>query len=116
MATETRSYTGDHPDWHDPFPEPRTIPGGWDLAELPRHERSPNSDNTFVATAAFALDAAWIEPRPDPFPEPKDFPCGWDLSDVLALDRERMQAKNGEKEPPSFLLPISFDATVYASV
>jgi hypothetical protein len=22
------------PDWHDPFPEPQTIPSGWDLSEV----------------------------------------------------------------------------------
>jgi len=21
------------PEWHDPFPEPNTIPAGWDLSE-----------------------------------------------------------------------------------
>ena len=21
-------------DWHDPFPEPRTLPSGWDLSEF----------------------------------------------------------------------------------
>jgi hypothetical protein len=114
MATETRSYTGDHPDWNDPFPEPRTFPGGWDLAELPGYEPSPNSGKAFAVAAAL-LDAAWIEHRPDPFPEPKDFPCGWDLSGVLARDRERMLAQNSEQEPPSFLLPISFDAAAYAT-
>jgi hypothetical protein len=22
------------PDWHEPFPEPQTIPSGWDLSEV----------------------------------------------------------------------------------
>jgi hypothetical protein len=22
------------PDWHEPFPEPQTIPSGWDLSEF----------------------------------------------------------------------------------
>jgi hypothetical protein len=22
------------PEWHEPFPEPQTIPSGWDLSEL----------------------------------------------------------------------------------
>ncbi|MBL8057068.1 MAG: hypothetical protein JNK29_10245 [Anaerolineales bacterium] len=33
------------PDWHDPFGEPRTMPGGWDLSGLtgaaPRAETPP---------------------------------------------------------------------------
>ena len=23
-----------NPDWHEPFPEPQTIPSGWDLSEF----------------------------------------------------------------------------------
>jgi hypothetical protein len=114
MTTETHSHTGDHPDWHDPFSEPRAFPGRWDLAELPGYEPSPDPDRVLTIAAAL-LDAAWIERRPEPFPEPNDFPGGWNLSDVLALDRERMLAQNGRQELPSFLLPISFDAVAYAT-
>ena len=110
MATETRPCTCDHPDWHDPFPELRTFPSGWDLAELPRYERSPNSDPVFVvAGAPDALAAQWIEGRPDPFPEPRALPGGWDLADVLALERERMEAMESEQEPMGFLLSLSVD-------
>ena len=114
MTTEAHSHTGDHPDWHDPFAEPRTFPGRWDLAELPGYERSTNSDKVLTIAAAL-FDAAWNERRPDAFPEPRDLPGGWDLSDVLALDRERMPAQGGEQELPSFLLPISFDAAAYVT-
>jgi hypothetical protein len=24
----------DLPEWHEPFPEPQTIPSGWDLSEV----------------------------------------------------------------------------------
>ena len=24
----------DIPEWHEPFPEPQTIPSGWDLSEI----------------------------------------------------------------------------------
>ncbi len=55
------------PDWYDPFEEPRTIPGGWDLSEMParksfhpKHERLPE----------------WY----DPFRDTRTFPSGWDLS------------------------------------
>jgi hypothetical protein len=23
-----------HPEWHEPFPEPQTIPAGWDVSEM----------------------------------------------------------------------------------
>ena len=110
MATETHPCTCDHPDWHDPFPELRTFPSGWDLAELPRYERSPNSDPVFVvAGVPDALAAPLIEGRPDPFPEPRALPGGWDLADVLALERERMGAMESEQEPMGFLLSLSVD-------
>ena len=105
--------TRDLPDWCDPFPEPRALPGGWDLAELPRYEHSPNSGRGFVAAAApDALAAELIERRPDPFPECNTFPSRWDLADVLALERERME-KDSEPEQVNFLLPLSVDAFAY---
>jgi hypothetical protein len=116
MATETLSCSA-HPDWSDPFPEPRTLPAGWYLAELPRYEPSPNFDRASVGTAGpNELAVELIQRRPDAFPEPKTFPSGWDLSDVLALERERLEKKNSEQEQRSFLLPISFDAAVYTTV
>jgi len=110
MAAETRPDTRDHPDWCDPFPEPRTFPGSWHLAELPRYKRSPNSDQAVVVAAVpDALAAELMERRPDPFPEPRTFPGGWDLSDVLALERERMEAQNGAPEQGGFWLSLSVD-------
>jgi len=100
-----------HPDWCDPFPEPRALPGGWDLAELPRYEHSLDSGRGFVAAAVpGALAAELIERRPDPFPECNTFPGGWDLADVLALERERMQTQDSQPERTSFLLPLLVDA------
>jgi hypothetical protein len=110
METETRPCTCDHPDWHDPFSELRTFPSGWGLTELPRYERSLNSDQAFVvAGAPDALPAQLIEGQPDPFPEAGGFPSGWDLADVLALEHERMEALLTEQEPVGFLLPLSVD-------
>ena len=34
MNTSDDASRTDMPDWHDPFGEPRTIPGGWDFAGL----------------------------------------------------------------------------------
>jgi len=127
MATETRPFIRDHPDrhhpdrdhpdWYDPFPELRTLPGGWDLAELPRYEHSPNSGReSVVAAVPGALAAELIERRPDPFPECNTFPSGWDLADVLALERERMESKDSEPEQMNILLPLSVDAFAYQSV
>ena len=110
MATET--CTRDHPDWCDPFPELRTVPGGWDLSELPRYEPSTDS---ICADTATALAAEWIERKPNPFPEVRTFPGGWDLSDALALERKRMQ-KNNEQEPIGILLPLALSTAAYAAV
>jgi hypothetical protein len=122
MTTVTCPFTRDHPDrdhpdWCDPFPEPRALPGGWDLAELPRYEPSPSSGREFVLAAVpDTLAAELIERRPDPFPECNTFPGGWDLADVLALERERMETKDSEPEQVNFLLPLSVDAFAYQAV
>ena len=37
MFTPNSPYDGMEnilPDWHEPFPEPQTIPSGWDLSEI----------------------------------------------------------------------------------
>ncbi len=36
--------TDSMPDWFDPFPEPHTIPNGWDLSNM-LGEESPDSDD-----------------------------------------------------------------------
>jgi hypothetical protein len=111
MIAEFNSRTDSHPEWCDPFPEPRTLPIGWELSELPRIGRSPDmSTGLAVAAVPDVLAAELMERLPDPFPEPRTIPCGWDLSDVLALERERMREKNGDGEQLSFSLPISLGA------
>jgi hypothetical protein len=37
MFTPNPSYDDKEsvwPEWHEPFPEPQTIPSGWDLSEV----------------------------------------------------------------------------------
>jgi hypothetical protein len=50
-------------DWTpEPFPEPRTIPEGWNSSAL--SDEKSNQENSDAA-------ADW---KPDPFPEPRMFP------------------------------------------
>lgn len=50
-------------DWTpEPFPEPRTIPEGWDASALSEKKISPDQNE---------LAADW---KPDPFPKPRIFP------------------------------------------
>ncbi len=34
MSNPTENQDISEPEWFDPFPEPHTIPSGWDLSEL----------------------------------------------------------------------------------
>jgi hypothetical protein len=36
------------PEWHEPFPEPQTIPSGWDLSEVLSVSTPAASDATDV--------------------------------------------------------------------
>jgi hypothetical protein len=74
MTSAPNLHTDCRPEWHESFPETRTLPGGWCLEELP----------FVVAPAAPAVT------RPDwheSFPKPRTIPAGWDLSGVLAAER-----------------------------
>ncbi len=74
------------PEWHESFPETRTLPDGWDLSYLPRNGRLP--DSGYGASAANVADASAVslpERHPDSFPEPRTLPRNWDLSGLLAL-------------------------------
>ena len=37
------------PEWHEPFPEPQTIPSGWDLSEVLPTPSSNAMDDTEVS-------------------------------------------------------------------
>ncbi|HEY4724286.1 MAG TPA: hypothetical protein VII92_20690 [Anaerolineae bacterium] len=37
------------PEWFEPFPEPRTVPAGWDLSNLVEAERTTASARKNVA-------------------------------------------------------------------
>ena len=54
------------PTWYDPFPEPRTVPPGWDLYDAPARPQASSLPDWY-----------------DPFPEPHTIPNGWDLSEIL---------------------------------
>lgn len=34
MSNNTLQPTDHLPEWYDPFPEPQTVPSGWDLSEF----------------------------------------------------------------------------------
>jgi len=38
------------PEWHEPFPQPQTIPAGWDLSEVLSASASVAKDDTEVST------------------------------------------------------------------
>jgi hypothetical protein len=38
------------PEWHEPFPQPQTIPAGWDLSEVPSASASVAKDDTEIST------------------------------------------------------------------
>ena len=37
------------PEWHEPFPEPQTIPSGWDLSEVLSASTPEAIDDTDVS-------------------------------------------------------------------
>jgi hypothetical protein len=50
-------------DWTpEPFPEPRTIPEGWNSSAITDMESGSKNENP---------NAEW---KPDPFPKPRSFP------------------------------------------
>ena len=52
-------------DWiPEPFPEPRTIPAGWNASALSKKKEAPKQETP---------EDDW---KPEPFPEPRMFP--WD--------------------------------------
>ena len=55
-------------DCFDPFPEPHSFPGGWDLSDL-----------SSAGPKRPASQPAWHTP----FPKPRTIPEGWDVGDML---------------------------------
>jgi hypothetical protein len=102
MTTTSNLCADSRPEWHESFPETRTLPGGWFLEDL-----------SLVAPAMPAT------PRPDwheSFPKLRTIPAGWDLSGVLAAERRMDEKVNhsgeegGKSQLLGLLLPISLDA------
>ena len=38
------------PEWHEPFPQPQTIPSGWDITGLLSAAMSSEADDTEVSS------------------------------------------------------------------
>jgi hypothetical protein len=84
MLSSSELDTDGRPEWHESFPETRTLPGGWDLSDPPRNGQPPDSGyGASVATVADVLAAFLPERHPDPFPELRTLPRYWDLSGLL---------------------------------
>lgn len=52
MNTQTDNQNFVHSDWFDPFPEPRTIPSGWDtraFLSAPQADSAADSDSSTEA-------------------------------------------------------------------
>ena len=89
-----------HSSAYNPFPEPQTIPSGWDLSgilsapkslDLPQDKsalviEADNSEeittNTKGENQEITQSSAY-----DPFPEPRTIPSGWDLSGILSAPK-----------------------------
>ncbi len=41
MTTSSNPHDDSMPDWYDPFGEPHTIPGGWDLSGMDAANPTP---------------------------------------------------------------------------
>jgi len=81
MATIFNPQLDLRPEWHESFPETRTLPGGWDLSGLSHDGRSPDSG---YRTTLAAIDDSLVVPLPEghpaSFPELRTLPRNWDFS------------------------------------
>ena len=51
MSNNTPPPADHLPEWYDPFPEPQTVPSGWDLSEFgyAQHDASKTSETQTTA-------------------------------------------------------------------
>ena len=69
------------PEWHESFPETRTLPGGWDLSDPLQNGRLRDSGyGTTLAIVADSLMVPLPEGHPASFPELRTLPRNWDFS------------------------------------
>jgi uncharacterized protein YbdZ (MbtH family) len=86
----------------EPFPEPQTIPSGWDLSGILSAPKSLDLPQDKSASVIKADDSEVITTNTkgenqeithssayDPFPEPRTIPSGWDLSGILSTPKSR---------------------------
>jgi hypothetical protein len=64
----------------DPYSNPRTIPGGWDVSSM------------VVKKKITTMKAPTVEPNPanmlDPYSNPRTIPGGWDVSAFTASEKK----------------------------
>ena len=123
MVTTSIPQT-DSPEWREAFPEPRTLPAGWDLTGLPYYRLPLDFEPEWIAAAASDWPADSLPAgHPDPFSKVRTFPDGWDLTDVLAAERERMNEQSAHFEGGAvsdrpflgLLMPLSLDVASVGS-
>jgi hypothetical protein len=74
------------PEWHESFPETRTLPGGWDLSDPPHNGWLPDAGYRMtLASVDDSLAVPLLEGHPASFPELRTLPRNWDLSGLLAF-------------------------------
>jgi hypothetical protein len=89
-----------HSSAYNPFPEPQTIPLGWNLSGILSAPKSLNLLQDKPALVIEAHDSEEITTNTkgenqeiihssayDPFPEPRTIPSGWDLSGILSAPK-----------------------------
>ena len=84
MTTESDSQLDLYncrPEWHESFPETRTLPGGWDLSDPPHNGHQPDFGYRMtLAAVEDSLAVPLLEGHPASFPELRTLPRHWDLS------------------------------------
>ena len=62
----------------EPFPEPRTIPSGWDSSALTSSKGSGKNKKTTPARVQTGKTGEWT---PEKFPKPRTYPKNWSIDD-----------------------------------
>ena len=66
-------------DWSpEPFPEPRTVPSGWDPSALRSTNGKSNSQESSHTQSDTQDDNGW---QPEKFPKPRTYPKNWSVDD-----------------------------------
>lgn len=67
----------------EPFGEPRTIPGGWDLSGMNTHQPKMGGEPQQPAQTVGQPEKPQTEAPAEKFPKVSTMPACWDLSHLL---------------------------------